>query len=44
MDEDRFTSLYYDTSYEWGVTVDEAEFEKVINTMVAATFPDDIPF
>lgn len=44
MDEDRITSLWYDTSLEWGVTVAEADDEKVVDAMIAATFPDDIPF
>ncbi len=44
MDEDLVTSLWHDTSLEWGVTVAEANDENVVRTMVAAIFEDDLPF
>lgn len=44
MDEDRVTSLWYDTSLEWGVVLPEASDENVVRTIVAETFPDDFEF
>lgn len=43
-DNDRVTSLWYDTTETWGVTVDEAEFVNVVDTMVAWDFVEDLEF
>ncbi len=43
-DNDGVTSLWYDTTETWGVTVDEAEFVNVEDTMVACNFFEDFEF
>ena len=41
MNDEQVTSLWYDTTETWGVTVNEAEF---VTSIVALDFPDDFEF
>ncbi len=43
-DYDGVTSLWYDWTDTWGVTVAEAEFVNVEDTMVAGNFDEDFEF
>jgi hypothetical protein len=44
MNDEQVTSLWYDTTETWGVTVDEAQFVTLQDTLVAFDLLEDFEF